>query len=597
MGWPIPSDGIVPIAVGAALVAAAVVLWRGRAARSVERVALWIEERDPRLQYALITGIDAGLAPVDQHAELHAAADKADIEGVVGRAARRLLARAGAACVLSLIALGLAWPRALFKATSARRPTTGAEIANRLTRVTARVVPPAYSRLPDHTIAEPSNVEALIGSAVMLTGRGTADGVMANVDGLSKDAQADHGGWTIGVTMPKAPAVLELRDRNFKRLVALQPVVDSAPVVKLALPLHDTTYQTVPRGKLAVEAGLTDDVGLAYGYVEYMLSTGSEENFETEQVTGRKVAYDNARQGTLRESIDLDTLGLKPGSVLHIRVVAFDYNNVTGPGKGVSETRTLRIAEPVDSASINAAPPLPIDSMWISQRLLNMKTDTLIQHRRVLQQPALVHTSTAYSNAQEDIRQRALLVIAELEDNGVGGSFATDASKMLRTAVDLMWTAREDLAVTHPDSAMPPMKKILAILDELRLAHRYYLRGLLRPVAVNTERVRMTGKDSVAIGTRTARMPIGNVNASLAARIAAAAALAHRTPAAAADSLTFIRVAALSTAPTVGNALGLAIDRLRRGEAADSALTQVRRALAPRASVVGARAPWGGVVP
>src|SRR5581483_8870691 len=110
--------------------------------------------------------------------------------------------------------------------------------------------------------------------------------------------------------------------------------------------------------------------------------------------------------------IDFDTLGLKPGSVIHIRTVAFDYNDVTGPGKGISETRTLRVAEPIDSTSINAAPPLPIDSMWISQRLLNMKTDTLIRTKRKLKREEFVHRSSGYSNAQEDIRKRALAVVA-----------------------------------------------------------------------------------------------------------------------------------------------------------------------------------------
>jgi hypothetical protein len=301
--------------------------------------------------------------------------------------------------------------------------------------------------------------------------------------------------------------------------------------------------------------------------------------------------------GLLRATIDLDTMRLGPGSVLHIRAVAFDENDVTGPGKGVSETRTLRVAERIDSTSINAAPPLPIDSMWISQRLLNMRTDTLIQRTRTLQHEVFVHRSTAYSNAQEDIRVRALAVIALLEDNGVGGSFETDASKMLRAAVDLMWTAREDLGIAHPDSAMPYMKKILAILDDLRLAHRYYLRGLLRPVAVNVERVRMTGKDSASVAARTARAPLADPHAALAARIEMAAALARTAPQVAADSLTFVRVSALTAAPEVAAALQDAIDHLRHGTSADSAIARTRRALAARPRVAGGGTPWGGVVP
>ena len=65
-----------------------------------------------------------------------------------------------------------------------------------------------------------------------------------------------------------------------------------------------------------------------------------------------------------------------------------------------------------------------------------------------------------------------LAVVGLLEDNGVGGSFETEASKMLREAAELMWTARMELGIAQPDTAMPYMKKILAILNEY--APKYY---------------------------------------------------------------------------------------------------------------------------
>jgi hypothetical protein len=278
-------------------------------------------------------------------------------------------------------------------------------------------------------------------------------------------------------------------------------------------------------------------------------------------------------------------------------VVGFDFNDVTGPGKGVSETRTLRVAEPIDSTSINAAPPLPIDSMWISQRLLNLRTDTLFRTRRKLGRETFVHRSSGYGNAQEDIRKRAEAVVAVLEADGVGGSFETEASKKLREAMDLMFSARENLSIARPDSAMPYMKRILKILDDLRLAHRYYLRGLLRPVPVDLARVRLTGKDSAAAAARTPRAALPDVNAALVARIDRAAALARSAPAAAVDSLTYVRVAALSTAPAVAAPLRAAIEALRAGGAVDSALAATRRALEPPAAAVAGPVEWGGLAP
>lgn len=593
---------IIPLAALAAIAAAGTVLWRGRAARSATRVALWIEEHDPSLRYALVTAIDPEIAPPETHRDLYAAAGMADVRGMVSRAWRRALGRAALGCVIFGGALVILQPGGLLRAAGdalAQRAVGGqpAPMANRLLHLTAQVVPPAYSRLPARTIEEPSSVASLIGSSVTVAGKGTARGVSATLGKADIAAGEADDGWKVGLTMPKDAAVLTLHDRAYKRLLVLEPITDSAPAVELRLPAHDTTYQTVPRGKLAIEATLTDDVGLAYGYVEYMLSTGAEESFETKQSNGPRVSFGNEHAATLRATIDLDTMKLAPGSVLHIRAVAFDFNDVTGPGKGVSETRTLRVAEPIDSTSINAAPPLPIDSLLISQRLLNMRTDTLIRNRRKLEREAFEHTSSGYSNTQENIRQRTQAVISLLEDNGVGGSFETEASTKLREAAELMWTARMQLGIAQPDTAMPYMKKILAILDELRLAHRYYLRGLMKPVAVNVERVRMTGTDTAAASRREARAELPDARAALVVRLDRSALLARSAPVAAADSLVFIRVSALASAPEAAKALEEAIRLLREGESASGVLARVRRALEPRASIASGAAEWAGMMP
>lgn len=589
-----------PLAAIAALAAAGAVAWRARTVRSLERVALWIEERQPELRFALVTAIDARIAPAERHAELHAAAERADVSGIVGRAMRRALGRALGAVVALGVVVSLLQPQALLRAAGeelVRRtvPDAEAALANRLAQLTARVTPPAYARLAEETLDEPDAVAALVGSRVEFSGRGPADGVAAVLGGDTLAAAGEGRGWAIGITMPETPVVVSFHDRDYRRLVVLEPRVDSVPAVRLRLPARDTTYQTVPRGRLMVEAGLADDFGLDHGVVEYMVTRGGQESFETKLSQGPRVVLNNARAAVLRQAIDLDTMGLGPGTVLHIRVVAYDANDVTGPGKGASETRTLRIAAPEDSVSINPAPPIPIDSMWMSQRRLNMKTDTLIRDKPRLDLQTFVHTSSAYGNAQDEIRQRAIAVIALLEDDGVGGSFETEVSRKLREAVELMYEARVQLGIAQPDSAMPHMVRVLEILDEIRLANRYYLRGVLRPEAVNIERVRLTGEDPAGKEVREPRGVLEDVRVQLVERIERAAALARSDPEAAVDSLIYVRVAALVEAPVVADALAEAIEQLGRGAAADSALARVRRALEPVPVRLRGPLEWGGI--
>ncbi len=600
-----------PIAALAALVTIAAMAWRWRMARSVERVALWIEERQPELRFALVTAMDPVAAPEQRYPDLHARARSADVGGLVGRAQRRALAHALLATLPLAALVTLLEPAELLDAARSeltqRVSVPPPPLANRLEGMTAEVTPPAYSRLPPESVADPSGVSALIGSRVVLGGDGPPEGVGAVLDGDSLAAADRDGGarrrdgWQISLSMPESPAVVSLHDREYRRLVVLEPRTDSIPELLLRRPVNDTTYQSVPSGQLVTEALARDDIGLNYGYIEYMVTAGSGEIFDTRVTRSPNLALGNARSATIRDMIRLDTMGLAPGAVLHIRAIALDHNDVTGPGRGVSETRTLRVAEPMDSVSLTPAPPLPIDSMWMSQRLLNMRTDTLIRTGDTMDRRTFMGTSSGYSNAQEEIRSRASAVIAILEEDGVGGTFETQVSRMLRRAVDLMYEARVHLAIARPDSAMPYMIEVLEILDEIRLANRYYLRGIMPPQTVNIERVRLSGEDPAGDERREARRRLDDPAAALAVRLERAVALVRTSPESAMDSLTHLRVSALGVAPEAAAALAELMGLLQppagadRTERIEEAIARARRALEPRTVRIRGPLEWGGI--
>jgi hypothetical protein len=114
---------------------------------------------------------------------------------------------------------------------------------------------------------------------------------------------------------------------------------------------------------------------------------------------------------------------------------------------------------------------------------------------------------------------------------------------------------------------------------------------------VNIERTRLTGKDSANAQARTPRTELDDPQRALATRIDAAVALARSSPGAAADSLVYIRVSALTNAPMLAGTLQQAIDLLRRGAPADSALARTRRALEPSPRMLTGAGDWEGLVP
>lgn len=578
----------------AALVSAGTIAWRARHLGSNERMALWLEEQVGGLDHLLVTAADSAASSPERHPELHRLAGEVNPVRVIGRTLRRWSVTP---ILVSAIAVGvvyLAGPLARLDTDAhSARTSRHSDVADRLAGVVVKVTPPEYSGLPSATLKSPESVAALVGSHLVIQGKGAAEGVLIRRDGSNATSKPSPDGWVAELTMPPQPSILSLAADTSRRLIALLPILDSVPVVRLRLPADDTTYQAVPGGTLSIEASLSDDIGLESAQVEYMVTTGSEEDFQTRSTSGVRHVLAGSRKGLLQEQLRFDTLRLAPGSVLHIRVVAFDRNTVTGPGKGISETRTLRIAEPVDSTDAEATPPPPIDSMFISQRLLNLKTDTLVASRRALGAAVSARRSDDYSLIQESLRQHTLSVIGEIEGDADDPSSTTTAiSRQLRQAAELMATARTHLAAGDPVSATPFMRRILKILDTLRLANRYYLRGRPRPRMVDLARTRLTGTDPGREAVRTPRPAAQDTREPLRRRLEALLSSRDLPPAALRDSLIVIRVHAAGVAPGVGLLLAAAIDSIDRRVPLSQAVAPVRHALETAPTIESPVAPW-----
>lgn len=578
-----------PFSIGAGLCILAALLWRYRAVRSLQSLALWVEEEEPDAAFALVTLVDS---PGDSPPALIEAAAAADIEGRAQAAVHRLTAHALTAAAVA----GTLWfavGRNLTARETANAPATvPADAPSRLTPLTITVTPPRYTHLAPQVLANPQSIDALAGSAIEVAGRGSAEGVGATAGDSALPLTASGDRWIARLVMPAAPGVIKLADRHFSRLLVLAPSIDSVPEVVLRSPVHDTTYRVLPTEPIRLDARARDDFGLAVGYFEYLITVGGDENFTTVTRTSARQSLGDGHDATLQGSFRLDTLHLTPGSVVSVRAVVFDGNDVTGPGKGFSETRTLRLAERQDSSAVTAAPPDQVDSMLISQRLLNMKTDSLIKARHGMKRKDVADRSMTHSNTQESIRQRVLTVIGVIEDDGLGGTAPTDVSKLLRTAADEMAPARIELALASPTTAMPHMKKALAILDQVRLANRYYLRGRQPVQLVDLDKVRLKGQGSATPSPRLPRTALADALGRLSQRIETAARVYGTSPDGGRDSLTLIRVSALTLAPPVARELGSALSALEQGIPIDSALAPVRRVLAPAPESLAGPADW-----
>jgi len=608
---------VVPVAVVAAVAVALVVGWRGRRAGSLERVALFLEERLPELDYALVTTV----RPAGATTELARSVLNRQLERVaVGRALGKPVARA-IFLPFALLAPALA-AFALLPADSRARifePRPDAvvapgvvmapeeELGSRLAPLTVRVEPPRYVGGSPSTLDDPAAVAALPGSRIEIVGRGlrwgAADSIVVMIGKAVGDAPARRltlraGGdtWSVPVTMPADPAVVHLRDREFERLLVLEPIPDEPPAVTLVAPKSDTTLPE-PKGRLAIDARMTDDFGLAGARLELLYTSGSGERFETRTTVLRQAALGGRREARLQTTLHLDTMGLRPGDVLHIRAIALDRNDMTGPGKGESETRTIRILDPraVPNVNITAASAAAIDTSIISQRMLIMRAESLLARQPQLTPQAYARESIRLSAQQGALRGRVESIIHELENvDGVGFVGETPSSKILRQAAEEMRSAETELSITQVPMAIVYMRKALAFLEQIREANRYWLRGLLTTTPVDLERVRLTGTDPARAAPRTPRTRDDDPRQALLARLDAAIALVERDRAAAADSLQRVYASALVLAREAAEPIRDAVAAVRGEGDPTAALRAARRRLERRVEATSGLTDWYG---
>ena len=598
----------------AGLAITAFLLWRSRYVGSAERVALWIEEKLPDLHYSLVTAIES-----------EAPEWKKGLEGVVSRqnfgeitrsALSRKVAPALGAAIAAAALLYISPSPAfgggrIFPAVGGPTAGIASPAGSRLEDIEAEVSPPPYARERSTRLDDPSSIPALVGSRIIIRGDGEAQGVTAQAGTSRITVSQVRGGWTTSLIMPSKPAALTLRDRQYERIIVLEPRTDNPPRVVLTSPERDSTLRT-PQLVLRLDATATDDVGLGAGYFEYLISTGSGEIFSARTITTPIVQFGGARRGGLRATLDLSTLKLNQGDVVSIRAITQDVNTLSGPGLATSDTRTYRIARAneYDSVSVDPAGPLPVDSSAMSQRMLIQMTEKLVREQKGLTRQELVRRSTEIGDLEDRVRKRVHEILYEQEGDAEeepqpGAPPELDAhdhtdepvpahNSDLLVAYNALWEAVRSLQIAEPEPALPPMRVALKALDRARLANRMYLRGLPPKVIVDLAKVRMTGKEKGSANVRTPLSPADSARARLERRFNQAIELIQSNPQEAVRAFTLVQVDALSTSPSFASAVGEAVIAFRRGRDATAPLLRARRALSGEPSASPGLPTWSG---
>ena len=625
------------------LATALALLWRDRAVLSLDRIALWIEERFPSLDFALVAALERDRELEIESANLVADASPNRWAPAAARRALRAIAPPLAAVVVAVLVV-FALPRgavarirapragdALLRASVDRSPA-----ASRLTPLVAQLISPRYTARRDSVIDEPSDLRALAGSTVLLRGAGDPTGIVATSGGAALPVVRDTHGWTTTIHVGDTATVIRLADRGYRRLVAVEAISDRAPTVYLVSPAHDTVLRA-PTGTIALAATADDDIGLADAAFEYIVSSGEGETFKFRSGTVGARHVDGLH-ASLSAAVQLQVLGLSPGDVVHLRAVARDGNDVTGPGAGASETRTIRIARAgeYDSTAVDAAAPSDEDKSVISERMLITLAEELERKRAALSRPQVVTESQSIAADQTRLRRsvgdivfarlggspsgeessgddtparaksmQELLARADSATNrnvdpidfAGGESPVVAVNKPLLEAYNAMWDASTELGVGEPGRALPHMRHALEAIESARRAERVYLRGAPPPVVIDLARVRLAGSLPDAPPAPLPPLAVDSATRELDRRFVRIVELATRNTRAGVDSLLVLRIEALASNTPFAAAIADAATALRRGDsrAATEGLVRARRAIAGPITVRDSLTRWSSL--
>ncbi|MBX7119077.1 MAG: hypothetical protein K1X31_08795, partial [Gemmatimonadaceae bacterium] len=528
----------------------------------------------------------------------------------------------------------------------ARAGSAAGAAGDPLATLVVRVTPPAYTGLRAQAFDDPSAVPALVGSQVTIEGLGpaggtggAADGVRALVGGRELPAVSAGERWRVALAVPAEPLGVQLRAGARERVLVIEPVADSIPTVHLERPARDSVLRAAT-GEVTLSAEVRDDHGLADAAFEYIVSSGAGETFT---FRGGRIAARTFGAGTARARLEgtvrLDTLKLGPGDLVHLRAVARDRNDVTGPGIGASETRTLRIARPeeYDSVAVDPMPPSEPEKNALSQRMILELTQDLDRRSRRLGPAATTREARRIAVDQTKLRKRVgEIVFTRLsEDQGEHAHFAGDGhehgqerpldpdqvlaaaeraanvdptrtlegegdetpvvaiNRPLLEAYNHMWSASSALETGDPHAAIPWMQRAIEALQRARAAERIYLRGRPPRVVVDLAKVRGTGKEKGSSNARLAREALDPARAARLARFDALLGGVAADPASAADRLLLLRLDLPATERAAAEALTAAADAVRRGGDVTGPLQRARRALVGAPERADALGPWG----
>lgn len=302
-------------------------------------------------------------------------------------------------------------------------------------------------------------------------------------------------------------------DSSLSDLYKLEMIKDQPPSITVQSPKPSTVIDFGEPQRTSVSLTATDDYGINDVSIMATVASGSG---ETVKFSEHVIKFDNnfsahSKSYALKKTIDLPSLGMKPGDELYLYIKASDNNNQ----QTQTDTYIISIADTAELMSfdgvINGVNLKP--EYFRSQRQIIIETEQLLKDKPTLVQDAFNNKSNDLGIDQKLLRLRYGKFLGEEFEANIGEHddhdehqestdnsndfgnaeavidqfahkhdiaedatfFDAETKKQLKAVLTEMWNAELQLRTFKPAKALPFEYKALRLLKDLQQQSRVYV--------------------------------------------------------------------------------------------------------------------------
>jgi hypothetical protein len=266
-----------------------------------------------------------------------------------------------------------------------------------------------------------------------------------------------------------------------------------------------------------IEIVAADDIGLRDLRLRFTKVSGSGESFTFQDGEWPvRVSRQSATQWTGGFRLDLAATGMGPGDSLVYHAVAHDAR-LGAEGAVESERFLIEIARPGALAAGDFSLPEPEEKFALSQRMVILLTERLLERRPRLSAEDYAREAQALAIAQRRVRAEFVFMLGgEVEDEFEEAAHAHEVEEGrqanqgkgdLTEAVRQMSQAETRLTAVEVREALPYEYRALAAVQAAFGKARYFMRTLPAAVQVDPAR-RLQGDRALASSARWTVTPL-----------------------------------------------------------------------------------------